>query len=174
MQRCFGEVKKVVMLNEKSDSCAKHSVTQFCDTHSSATIQRDKIAGDIVWHGNPTDAVNTFAAKNCALMPKKSSANPQVLIATPTMKSLASVNTACNSTGTESRPPQWAAPKAAGQHMGENAAHSLHSRIGLIQMNFCHRSDGLEWQFFCNCNDSKSSGAATFASCSSKTGRTRL
>ena len=121
MQQCFGEVKKVVMLNEKSDSCAKHSVAQFCDRLSSATNQCDEITRDIIWQGNPIGA--TFATKNCALMPKKSSANPQVLIATPTMKSLESVNTACNSTGTESRPPPVCCTKSCRPtHGGECSA----------------------------------------------------
>ena len=40
------------MLNEKSDSCAERSVTQLCDTLSSATNQRDEITCDVIWQDN--------------------------------------------------------------------------------------------------------------------------
>jgi len=87
MQQHFNEVQKLVKLGEKSDSCAKHFATQFCDTNPTPTNQRGGTTCSIIWQGNPISVVKTFAAKNCALCAKErfaileqSRSNPQLLV----------------------------------------------------------------------------------------------
>jgi len=87
MQQHFNEVQELVKLGEKSDSCAKHFATQFCNTNPSPTNQRGGMTCSIFWQGNPISVVKTFATKNCALCAKErleilkqSRSNPQLLV----------------------------------------------------------------------------------------------
>jgi len=48
MQQHFGEVKKLVTIGEKSDSCAKHFATQFPTTIPTPDTQRDGITCSII------------------------------------------------------------------------------------------------------------------------------
>ena len=87
MEHHFNEVQKLVKLGKKSDLCAKHFATHFCDANLSPTNQRGGMTCSIIWQGNPISPVKSFATKNCAMCAKErlailkqSRSNPQLLI----------------------------------------------------------------------------------------------
>ncbi len=72
MQQHFGDVKKLLKTDEKSDSYAKHFAHQLINFKDpSNKLQRNNIHCSIIWQGNPISAVKTFGTANCALCNKE-------------------------------------------------------------------------------------------------------
>ena len=72
MQQHFGDVKKLLKTDEKSDSYAKHFAHQLINFKDpSNKLQRNNIHCSIIWQGNPISAVKTFGTANCTLCNKE-------------------------------------------------------------------------------------------------------
>jgi len=67
----FGEVKRLVTIDEKSNSHDKHFATQFLDAIPFLDSQFAGTPCGNIWQGNVVSAVKTFATKNTSFVFEK-------------------------------------------------------------------------------------------------------